>query len=182
MNKGKNILSKVFARRNIVIFSVVVLIGLAVYLNYLWFYDPIDAVGYGDQDTSGDVADDGTGDSLPTGGGTDYFSATILSRQTARDEAMEVLQSVVDTAEGEEREAALAGITKLANDMEQEASIESLVKAKGYAQCVTVISGDSASVVVSSEIPLEESQVAQITEIVYETAGILPVNLTIMQR
>lgn len=95
---------------------------------------------------------------------------------------MEVLQKVVDSGEGEEREAALTQISAIAAAMEKEANIETLIKADGYAQCVAVINGDSASVVVSSEVALDAARVATITGIVYEQAGILPANLTVKQK
>ena len=47
---------------------------------------------------------------------------------------------------------------------------------------MTVISGDSASVIVKSDAELLPSQVAQITEIVYKQTGILPQNLTIIRK
>ena len=34
--------------RSVVIIAAVLLIGLAVYLNYRWFYDPVDSLGYGE--------------------------------------------------------------------------------------------------------------------------------------
>ena len=57
-----------------------------------------------------------------------------------------------------------------------------LVKAKGYAQCIAVINGDTASVIVSSETALDPAQVAAISAIVYEQSGIVPENLTIAQK
>ena len=153
------------------------LIGLAVYLNYLWFYHPADdAVGAGNT-TAG--TDNGTAAGTQE---EDYFAATALARETTRRESMEVLQKVVDSGEGEEREAALTQISAIAAAMEKEANIETLVKAGGYEQCVAVISGDSASVVVSGEVPLDAARVATITGIVYEQAGILPANLTVKQK
>ena len=35
------------AARSVVVIGAVLLIGLAVYLNYRWFYDPIDSMGIG---------------------------------------------------------------------------------------------------------------------------------------
>ena len=34
--------------KSIVVIVAVLLIGLAVYLNYRWFYDPVSDIGYGD--------------------------------------------------------------------------------------------------------------------------------------
>ena len=112
-----------------------------------------------------------------------YFSSVQVNRQRTRDEALEVLQSVVDTEQSTAtaKEEALAEINKLAKVMEAESNIETLVVAKGFAECVAVISNDSASVVVKSD-ELLASQIAQINEIVYEQSGILPVNIKIIQR
>ncbi len=170
---------RVLGKRNLIILSVMVLIGLAVYLNYLWFYNPDNNIGYGDNNQVGTTPDDGT----QTGGeASDYFASVALSRETARQESIEVLQAVVNTTEGEEREGALAQIAKITAAMENEANIETLIRAEGYASCVAVINGDTASIVVSSENQLDPTRVANITTIVYEQAGILPVNLVIKQK
>ena len=36
------------AVKSAVVIVAVLLIGMAVYLNYRWFYDPIESLGYGD--------------------------------------------------------------------------------------------------------------------------------------
>ena len=65
--------------------------------------------------------------------------------------------------------------------METEANIESLIVAKGFEECVAVINGDSASIVVKSE-GLVAAQISQINEIVYDQAGIEPLNIKIIER
>jgi stage III sporulation protein AH len=65
--------------------------------------------------------------------------------------------------------------------MENETNIETLIVAKGFEECVAVISGDSASVVVRSD-GLAAAQISQINEIVFQQSGILPVNITIIER
>lgn len=112
-----------------------------------------------------------------------YFSSVELDRKRTRDEALEVLQGVVDnTASSEQaKNEALAGITAIAKVMEAEANIETLIEAKGFSECVAVIKDDSASIVVRSD-GLQAAQISQINEIVYEQAGISPVNVKIIQR
>lgn len=166
-------------KRGLVIFCAVLLIGVAVYLNYQWFYGSGDDIGYGDNNMV---------DKNPAGDDTvnvsTYFSATQLSRQEARDEALEVLQNVVENEEAAEatKQEAMAEISKIALDIQNEANVESLVKAKGFENCVAVISGDKINVIVASEEELVASQVVQINEIVYEATGILPVNVKIMRK
>ena len=112
-----------------------------------------------------------------------YFSSVELDRKRTRDEALEVLQGVVDnTASSEDAKSkALAEITTIAKVMEAEANIETLIEAKGFAECVAVITDDSASIVVKSD-GLQAAQISQINEIVYEQSGISPVNVKIIQR
>ena len=179
-------LSKI-GKRNIIIVCAVLLIGVAVYLNYIWFYDSVDDIGYGDNNMSdvyGDVGGEDLGASVSPTDNEAYFNATQLSRQQARDEALEVLQKVVESEDALEvtKEQALVDISRIASDIEKESNIEALVVAKGFPQCIAVINGDSASVVVKSESELVASQVAQITEIVYTSAGILPANLNIIRK
>lgn len=56
-----------------------------------------------------------------------------------------------------------------------------MIKSKGFEECVAVISEGGASVVVKSS-GLLENEIAQIQEIVYDTAGILPANLKIIEH
>ena len=179
----KNIFKSKFftrlGRRNLMIVAIVLLLGVAVYVNYQWFYDPTADMGYGDnnmqdQEAGGDASDTTT----------DYFASADLSRQQARDEALEVLQATVDASSSEaDVQGALAQIARIAEDIENESNIETLILAKGFDKCVAVINGDSASVVVSCEGEgLLPTQVAQISAIVYEQAGILPDNVTIIQK
>jgi stage III sporulation protein AH len=115
--------------------------------------------------------------------GDGYFSATQVSRQRARDEALEVLQSVVDSESADEatKTEALLEIADLARAMEAEANIETMVMAKGFERCVAVINGDTCSVVVNGT-ELQENQISQINEIVYEQTGIKPTNIRIVTK
>ena len=182
----KNFCQKI-GKRNFVIAGAVLLIAVAIVINFAVFssgdkndgYDYDQSVGM-DSNTSSTTppSTDSSSASLDS-----YFSSVQLNRQRTRDEAIEVLQSVVDnqsytdTAKNE----ALAEINKLAGVMETEANIETLIIAKGFEECVAVISGDNASVVVKSD-GLIASEISQINEIVYQQAGILPVNITIIER
>ncbi len=168
--------------RSLAILSVVLLIGLAVYLNYQWFYDPVDSMGYGDSNM-----DDGLGGSASVGGDAageeNYFTSTAINRKEARDEAIDVLKLVTenDEASEEARAEAQERISQIAVDIQNEANIETLVKAKGFEECVAVISEDSVSVIVSAE-SLQASDTAKILSIVYETTGIAPSKVSIINK
>ena len=114
--------------------------------------------------------------------GEDSFAQMTLSRKKARDEALEVLTGVAEssTAIDSMKQDALRELQQIAVDIENEANIESLVMAKGFSECVAVVNGDTASVIVKTD-GLLATEVAQISEIVYEQAGVHPDNLSIIE-
>ena len=163
--------------RNIVIALAVILIGAAVYVNWQLF-------GGAKVDVPINPETEQTGKTAVDSNKTeDYFASAEVSRKQARDEAIEVLQSVVDDKGSLEaaKEQALKDISAMAANIELEANIESLIKAKGFEECVTVLSGDKATVVVKSD-GLKPNQLSQILEIVYLQAGVLPANVTITEK
>ena len=168
--------------KSAVLVLAVLVIGLAVYLNYRWFYDPTSSLGYGENNMENNYSD-----STETGAGTsdenDYFSSAALSREQQRDEAIDVLKLVTENADATEeaKAEAAAAISKIATDMQNEASIETLVKAKGFEECVAVISDGAVSVIVKAET-LQANEAAQILAIAYETTGISPENISIINK
>ena len=116
--------------------------------------------------------------------GANYFTATALNREEARDEALDVLKLVAESDESTEeaKSEATAKISQIAVDIQNEANIESLIVSKGFSQCVAVLNDESASIVVKAEGSLTPAQLSQINEIVYVQTGILPENITIIQK
>ena len=169
--------------KGIAVASVALLIGLAVYLNYRWFYDPSSSLGYGENNMENSFSD-----SEATGGEADteknnYFTSTALDRKEARDEAIDVLKLVTENEEAsaEAKAEASAKINQIALDIQNEANIESLVKAKGFEECVAIISDNSVSVIVSAD-ELQAAEAAQILSIVLDTTGIEPEKVSIINR
>jgi stage III sporulation protein AH len=178
INPVKNFFIKI-GKRNLIIAGAVALIGAAVVLNFALFGGaPSD--GYSGYDEPSGLTNNGSGQLSAS---DTYFASAQVSRQRARDEAMEVLQSVVENEGAAEavKTQALADLSKLAMSIEQEANIETLIMAKGFDKCVAVISDDTARIIVSGS-GLTPAQIAQINEIVYEQAKILPVNIKISER
>ena len=166
-------------RRNLIIAAAILAVGAAVWVNYAVFYGPSRDVGYGEGTT-----DVGAGGENEAPSAMTYFTSAQLSRQQAREEALEVLQSVVESEDAleETKTQALQDMAKIAEDIRNESNIEALVKAKGFEACVAVLSGDKISVIVRSDEQLAASQVAQINEIVYSQTGIAPSGVNIIQK
>ena len=167
--------------KSLAVFLAVLLIGAAVYVNYRLFYDPVDGMGYGDNNMQNNADNSAT-----TGTNADeenYFTATVLNRQQSRDEAIDVLKLVSESDESSEaaKAEATAKISQIAVDIQNENNIETLVKAKGFTECVAIISDNSVSVIVGAD-ELKAAEAAQILAIVYETTGITPENVSIINK
>ena len=164
---------KKLGTRNIVIMSSLLLIGVAVVLNFVLFGNSAPKISDGDPlgavDEKPYVEDS-------------YFASAQLSRQQARDQAIAVLQNVVaSTSDEVSREQANADISRIASEIQTEAAIETLIKSKGFEECVAVISEGSASVIVRSD-GLLPNELSQIKEIVWEQSGIDPLNIKIIEK
>ena len=97
---------------------------------------------------------------------TDYFAAVRLSRQQARDSAVELLQEAMSYTDGTDAETS-AQLEEIVQMALSEAQIESLVIAKGYADCVAYMSDEGISIAVAApEGGIKESDVALIADIV----------------
>lgn len=174
--KVKEFFAKI-GRRNLIIIGAVLLVGVAICLNWVLFANNNDDGFDYNEGAGAEVEENQTSEVLA------YFASTQVSRDRARDEALAVLQNVVDTAETDsaERNQALEDIATIANNIEAEANIEAMVMAKGFEQCVAIINDGMCTVIVMTE-GLLPNQMAQINEIVYEQTGIKPVNVKYIEK
>lgn len=98
---------------------------------------------------------------------TNYFAAVRLSRQEARDSAVGLLQEAMAYTEDSENSQANAQLEDLVETALCEAQIESLVIAKGYADCVAYITDNGISVAVAvPENGFTQADIAVIADIV----------------
>mgnify|MGYP001061348987 CR=1 FL=1 len=176
--KVKELCKKAGMKTLIAVCAVVVLAGV-VALNFILTGKVKETGKIGIDLSSTDTAESAS--TLEPNEVADYFAAISLQRKQARDEAKEVLLTVAESATAIDEVKEITDINKLAAEIEQEANIESLVQSKGFAQCVAVISDEKCSVIVESN-GLLPGECAQISEIVYEQAGIIPENLKIIEK
>lgn len=173
-------------RRSVAVIASLALICGALVVNY--------ALG-GNGDITADAGNDpsteagseqGSGEAEQTGGtesGEEYFQSASVSRRRARDESLEVLQLVADSEDAlqESKDSALASMSKIASQIEQESNIESLIVAKGFENCIALVSDNSATVIVQSD-GLLPSEVAQITEIICSETALPASSITIVEK
>lgn len=101
---------------------------------------------------------------------TDYFAAVRLSRQQARDNAVNLLQDAMAYAtagEGTKDVESAMELEDIVQTALSEAQIESLIIAKGYEDCVAYMSNEGISVAVPApEGGLQQADVAVIADVV----------------
>ncbi|MGM9660673.1 MAG: SpoIIIAH-like family protein [Faecousia sp.] len=166
-------------KKNMVAAAILVTVCAGIYVNWLYtednaaasLEDALDTEKVMSEDTlvlSEDMAAIAAGEEVSTTA-TDYFAAVRLSRQQARDNAVNLLQEAMAYSDGgstKDVESAME-LEDIVQTALSEAQIESLVIAKGYADCVAYMSGEGISVAVSSpEGGLQQSDVAVIADIV----------------
>ena len=112
-----------------------------------------------------------------------YFVSAELNRERSREEALETLQVVIDSAETlpDVKDKALDRMISIASEIETEALVEEMIKAKGFEECLAVMTGDNINVIVKTP-GLLTSEVAQITEIVMEETGFTAENIKIVEK
>ena len=161
--------------RNLLIGACAVIILLAAYLNLRFVQDKDDLP------LTDDVVTEGAGTAADAK--EDYFAVAVINRTRVRDEAIDMYQAMADdeAASATSRDQAYASMNALVDRTAAEVDIENRIKAKGFENCVAILEEDRANIIVQAQ-ELTDAQVAQITEIVYLEAGVIPQNLTITEK
>ncbi len=165
-------------KRGILIAGLVLALGTAVYLN--WQFAPSeDYVQSGqpisDEEMLGEallVSAQGTketsdSDTAAVSAEANYFTMAYSERENARDESIALLNEVINDAgkSGADKTAAVNKSAEIASQIQTENAIETLIKAKGFDDCIAVVGESQVSVIVSNTKELTSSEVSMITDI-----------------
>lgn len=180
-----------YGKRQLILASLVLALGAAVYLNWqfagtgvqveessaetssalgaaqLVNNNYVETVSDGVESTAGEVSEP---DAEATQGeaseaaapAAEKLSDARMTRQTARDEAVEMLEDILNDAEADSavKEAAVSEASAIAQNILKETNIESLVAAKGFSECVAYINDNTCTIVVNGD--MEDAQNALI--------------------
>lgn len=117
--------------------------------------------------------------------GAEFFEQARLSRSKARDEALEALNDALkDTNVSEEEQKALTTrLSTQVNNITLETKLETLIKSKGFADCVVNLEGEKANVTVMTESDaLTAAEVTQIRDaLMNQCAGLDAKDITIVE-
>lgn len=205
----------VLKRKEIIAAALVVLIGVAGYLN--WSYQDTIRVTDGDsyietgkklgeaqyvnsnqedvedgataentaaenQAAEGENQEENTEPQETAANSGDYFVEAKLEKESARSKALEILNQTAanESFDQETREKAQEQILSTAKNVEKEAAIENIAKAKGYPDISVYIDGEEVNIIVRKD-GFSEEDVAKIKDIATEQLGISGKNIKIVQ-
>jgi stage III sporulation protein AH len=153
-------------KRQLVLAALIVALGAAVYLNWQFAGNnsllATDAVAsqtgrtYGQTDLVGTssaakkTASSASSVAVQTDTNADSLAQAKLSRTQARDTAKDLLVKVINDASSSEaaKKEAVDKAAALANNVIKEDNIETLIKAKGFSDCVVFLQNGECNVVV----------------------------------
>lgn len=178
---------KIFGAKQVIMAALLAALGGAVWLNMQYsttaggfVQNPSSNKNLGDTKYVATVSD---GSALETAASTDYFKTAMADRKNAREEALALLEDTLNNVDSDSQAKADATekMTIIAERMQTEADIETLVKAKGFEKAVAVMGDDSITVIVSAE-ELLPSQILQIQDAVTSQTEISLENIKIVNK
>ncbi len=191
----------ILKKRQIVVSTLVLALGVAVFMNWYFAGSGAQLKATGVLDASKNLGDAQYVNSTTlvseettaannaaaettqnSDNSSDYFAQVRLNRQVARDKALEILKGIIASTDATEnaKADAVSGAAVIANNVKLENDIESVVIAKGFADCVVVIEDGHVQVIVKSE-KLLDSQILQIKEIVLKQTKVNVENISIIE-
>ena len=190
----------VLKKKEIVAGALVVLIGVAGYLN--WSYqdtvrvtDGTDYIETGKRlgeaqyvSTDADAvevakADSDKKDKEAKKTDEEYFALAKMEKENSRSKALEILEKTAanEGFDEETRKNAEKKILDMASNTQKESVIENIAKAKGYNDISVYIDGESVDIIVQKD-GFGEKDVVILKEIVTEQLNIGPSNIKIVEK
>lgn len=171
-------------KRGAVYGVIALMLCVAVYLNWSYVQSPEELLVAGQADAAltdapVDPASDTSVSADPPPAeavsGSDYFAQSRLSREQARDEAVSILKDTLQSEKADEKtkQDAAVQISRLADASVAEARVESLIKAKGYADAVVFLGEQSVNVIIQPpESGFEAKDAAVVRDVVVGETGL----------
>lgn len=180
---------KKIGKKTIVIAAMIMLIGGALYLNWQLSDSKfsLTEVINGNKNLGEallvDNASVASAISEETPKVDEVFSEMRLERQQSRDESISVLKSVTEAENlnDDEKKSAADTLAEVAKNIESETTIENLVKAKGFSECMAYIGEKGVTVTVRTDEELTGAEAGQIKDIVIGETGLTSDKIKIVE-
>ncbi len=189
--KLKKRLNIIIGRKHIIIAGLAVLLGAAVYVNYLYSTpQKIETAESAEAETAkyGEIrfvdapASETAEISVEASSSDEYFARARLDKQKSRDESIEVLQSFYYGGDSTSDELAVIAedVRAVSGYVETESKIENLLRAQGFTDALCYLTGSTANVIVKTE-GLDNAQAAQIKSTLLGEIAVPAENITIVE-
>ena len=122
--------------------------------------------------------------SVSNDSGSKFFEEARLKREKAHDAALDTIQKTLKSASlsADEKKSYAQELTGNLENLNAETEIETLVKAKGFADCLCFLQANRADLtVMTSGDALTAAQVAQIRDIVLSKSSVTAQNITVVE-
>lgn len=176
--------SMIIGKKQIIMTCLTLMLAIAVYINYtaapsldkngISASQEKDAESYGETEFVNAEAEPAQGE--------DFFAQARLDKMNDRDQAVQTLQSIIGGGDVTEDEMVVNALdaVEVSRLIESEGTIETLIKAQGFDDCVAYLDGETAKVVVRTE-GLDKAQAASIKEIILGETEVSAENIRIFE-
>lgn len=178
-------------KRHVILAGLVVALGAAVYLN--WHLAPTESFALPTKTSSVSSSDLGRAEFVSANAAdasqqtnsapasSSLLAESRLNRQTARDKVLDELEKQLKDASADAtlKAQALESRTEHVNNIQTENTAETLIKAKGFSDCMVMINGDKVSVLLPEADGLTADKVSVVTEIITAQTGADISNITV---
>lgn len=174
----------IFGKKQIILASLVLILGIAVYLNWQFAKSGDDFAVTNQSDTAKNYGDAKLVNTDATSGatGSEYFTKARLQRQQTRDQAVEDIAKMLKDSklDSKSKAEATTKAMELTKNTETEGKVENLIKAKGFKDCIAYLDGTTANIVVMTD-GLTAQQAAQIKDIILSETKVTAENIKIVE-
>lgn len=176
-------------KRHVMLAGLVLALGAAVYLNWQFaptedFVKPSKSSAVSDSNlgkaefVSANAADE---QQTSTQTSSSLLTEARLNRQNARDTVLEELEKQLKDVSSDAalKAQALESRTAHVNNIQLENTVETLIKAKGFTDCMVFINGDKITILLLESDGLTSEKISIVTEIVTSQTDADISNITI---
>ncbi len=158
-------INMIVGKKQIVLAGLVMILAVAVYLN--WQFAKND--GQFDLTAGSTTSEKNYGDATLVNQTDDYFTQAHLDKQKSRDASVETFSAQIsdDSLSAAELKTVKEKSEALNQQIEAEKNIETMVKAKGFADCLAYLDDGKARLIVKTD-GLKAEEVAQIKDIILQ--------------
>lgn len=156
-------------RRHLTLIGLVVIIGVAGYINVNYTEDAVETLA--------------PVETAPVVQQTDEYTTAVMERDSKRSESMQVYRDIIDNSncDRETKDNAQAMLTASAKYINDESTIENSLKAKGVNKSIIYIDGEEVTAIIY-DTELDEVLVSQIKDIIENVSGLSAEKIKIIEN